>query len=400
MADTSDRPSNREGFKIAIICAVQPEWEAVNLQLDVSYETEGISYGKLNNDQNAYTTGRFGGQHAVLVRMPGMGIAPAAACAASLRMSFPCVELVLLVGICGAAPYTADHRDILLGDVIIGSSVVPIGVGRLYPNGFKRKSSVEETVGRAPVEIRAFLGKVNYTLLEKKTAVHVAECYARDRRFPYPAAESDRLYRPDYQHMHQNPGSCSSCVKRESSAEEVCQDAASISCTELGCEDSQLLRDRGRRVDEPRVHVGPIASSDSVIKSGIYRDEIVKREKVIAFEMEGAGAWDYASIIIIKSVCDYADSHKNKSWQQYASVTAAACTKALLEQWRPSYALKILNHSGRSFPNFPNPCSNHDRSLILLFAIRRPNPVATKRPCWVKLSILFICSYQTQTAGG
>jgi hypothetical protein len=60
----------------------------------------------------------------------------------------------------------------------------------------------------------------------------------------------------------------------------------------------------------------------------------VAREKVIAFEMEGAGAWDYLPTVVIKSVCDYADSHKNKEWQGYAAATAAACVKALLEEWR------------------------------------------------------------------
>jgi nucleoside phosphorylase len=55
---------------------------------------------------------------------------------------------------------------------------------------------------------------------------------------------------------------------------------------------------------------------------------------VIAFEMESAGAWDYLPTIVIKSVCDYADSHKNKEWQEYAAATAAACTKAFLEERR------------------------------------------------------------------
>lgn len=42
----------------------------------------------------------------------------------------------------------------------------------------------------------------------------------------------------------------------------------------------------------------------------------------------------YLPTIIVKGVCDYADSHKNKKWQKYAAVTAAACTKALLWDWR------------------------------------------------------------------
>jgi hypothetical protein len=37
--------------------------------------------------------------------------------------------------------------------------------------------------------------------------------------------------------------------------------------------------------------------------------------------------------VIIKGVCDYADSHKSKKWQKYAAITAAACTKDFLRQW-------------------------------------------------------------------
>jgi len=74
-----------------------------------------------------------------------------------------------------------------------------------------------------------------------------------------------------------------------------------------------------------------------VIKSAEHRDAIASAEKVIAFEMEGAGVWDNftscVSCVIIKGVCDYADSHKNKGGQNYAAATAAACMKAFLKEW-------------------------------------------------------------------
>jgi hypothetical protein len=34
--------------------------------------------------------------------------------------------------------------------------------------------------------------------------------------------------------------------------------------------------------------------------------------------------------LVIRGVCDYADSHKNKQWQAYAAGTAAAYAKELL----------------------------------------------------------------------
>jgi nucleoside phosphorylase len=55
--------------------------------------------------------------------------------------------------------------------------------------------------------------------------------------------------------------------------------------------------------------------------------------------MESAGVWDNFPCVVIKGVCDYADSHKNKKWQGYAAATAAACMKAFLKEWVPTEKL-------------------------------------------------------------
>ncbi|KEY74083.1 hypothetical protein S7711_10326 [Stachybotrys chartarum IBT 7711] len=77
------------------------------------------------------------------------------------------------------------------------------------------------------------------------------------------------------------------------------------------------------------------------MKSGEERDDVAKRDGVIGFEMESAGIWDVFPCIVIKGVCDYADSHKIKLWQRYAAATAAACTKAFLEYWVSPAAVTI-----------------------------------------------------------
>lgn len=35
----------------------------------------------------------------------------------------------------------------------------------------------------------------------------------------------------------------------------------------------------------------------------------------------------------MKAVCDYADSHKSKHWQRFASIVSAACAKAITAEW-------------------------------------------------------------------
>jgi nucleoside phosphorylase len=46
--------------------------------------------------------------------------------------------------------------------------------------------------------------------------------------------------------------------------------------------------------------------------------------------MEAAGLMDTFPCVVIRGVCDYADSHKNKRWQPYAAMVAACYAKELL----------------------------------------------------------------------
>jgi hypothetical protein len=59
----------------------------------------------------------------------------------------------------------------------------------------------------------------------------------------------------------------------------------------------------------------------------------VQREHdVICFEMEAAGVMDEYPCVVVRGICDYTDSHKNKGWQDYAAATAAAYAKGLLSR--------------------------------------------------------------------
>ena len=50
--------------------------------------------------------------------------------------------------------------------------------------------------------------------------------------------------------------------------------------------------------------------------------------------MESIGVWDHLLRVIIKGVCNYIDSYKNRAWQYYIVVIAAAVMKALLKVWQ------------------------------------------------------------------
>jgi hypothetical protein len=80
----------------------------------------------------------------------------------------------------------------------------------------------------------------------------------------------------------------------------------------------------------PVIHYGLIASGNQVMRHGSTRDRLRKERDVLCFEMEAAGLMDRFPCLVIRGICDYADSHKNKRWQPYAAATAAAYAKELL----------------------------------------------------------------------
>jgi nucleoside phosphorylase len=337
-------PQTRRGFKVAVICALPLEAENVQSVFDRCWEDEDKQYGKMEGDQNAYTTGVIGSHNVVLAHMPNMGSTSASAVAAGLRSSFAGIQLALVVGICGVVPFhVKTQKEIVLGDIIISTAVIQYDFGRHYLNGFQRKKEIEDSLGRASPEIRSFLNMLqtrhNHKRLTKTLALLLqSEDFQREvPAAKYPGAIRDRLYEASYIHQHQsNAKICDRCDNNL----EIC----SKSCDELGCEEGKLvIRNRHSLPktkdlallsrDIPFIHFGRFGSANAVMKSGVDRDRMAKAEEVIAFEMEGAGVWDQYPTVVIKAACDYADSHKNKYWQTYAAATAAACMKVFLKEW-------------------------------------------------------------------
>lgn len=84
------------------------------------------------------------------------------------------------------------------------------------------------------------------------------------------------------------------------------------------------------------VHIGPMASGASVLAhDGAVAPIVEGHREVIGIEMEAYAVMAAAELcgatpLIIKSVCDFADSEKSDGWQNYASFTSAAFLAQLL----------------------------------------------------------------------
>ncbi|KAJ6032530.1 hypothetical protein N7540_003262 [Penicillium herquei] len=322
------KPRERKDFSIAIICALEVESDAVEHLFDHVWDADGDVFGKALNDTNSYRTGVIGNHNVVLAYMTGMGKVQAASVAKSCRWSFPSIRLALIVGVCGGVPGGIEG-GIFLGDIVISDEILPYDFGKKYPGTFQCKDAASQSRND---EVQAFLRKLRSPNgrehLLTRTNHHLGVLRARNTEYSCPPRQCDQLFEPNYHHKHHNTSKCKTCTGRKS-----CKKAQKATCKELKCDQERLVDRLRSSQREFNVHFGRIASGDTVMKSGMDRDRIANREKVIAFEMEGAGIDGIMPFLVIKGVCDYADSHKSKIWQKYTAGAAASCMKSLLEQW-------------------------------------------------------------------
>jgi nucleoside phosphorylase len=331
------RPTSRAEFKIAVICAQTIEANAVVKLFDGFYDDNGDQYGKAPGDPNAYTTGRIGKNHVVLAHMPGMGKGIASSVASYFKISYPGIELALLVGICSGVPYGDDFNDIFLGDVIVSDGLVQYDLGKRLPDQFMRKDTLRNNLGRPNQQIRSLLAMLRTDrrrrLLSDRLSRYLTVIGKElwRGRSGYPGAQKDRLFNPSYRHKHHD-ALCDICGN--SSEGRACYRALFATCEELDCQENMVIRRRNDSLETPKqaVHFGVIASGDTLMMSGQDRDKIASGEDIIGFETEGAGVWDNLPCIVVKGVYDYADSHRNKEWQSFAAASAAACMRALLDE--------------------------------------------------------------------
>ncbi|KAL8376638.1 hypothetical protein RB595_007648 [Gaeumannomyces hyphopodioides] len=283
------RPADRSSFHIAIVCALELEANAADLLFDDIYDER--QYGRAAGDVNTYTTGRVGKHAVVLLLLPSMGPLAAASGSANLRSSYPNIKLALLVGVCGGLPQIDGH-EAFLGDVVVSTSIFNYDFGRQHPDGFVPKTTIEDRLGRANKDIRGLLASLgrerDLRLLQEAARINLnrlqatAEKERRRANYTAPPDADDRIFSSDYQHKHRRD--CGYC------------------------------------------------------DAGEHRDAIARRYGAIAFEMEGAGAWDEVPCIVVKGICDYADSHKSKLWQNFAAASAASVAVAILDRHAPREA--------------------------------------------------------------
>jgi nucleoside phosphorylase len=303
MASVTRRQLRRDEYTVGWVCALPIELAAAAEMLDEEHD----DLDQLTNDTNLYTLGSIGKHNVVIACLPAgqMGNNSAAAVAVQMKSSFHAIRFGLMVGIGGGVP--SAEADIRLGDVVISQPVLGHGgvvqydFGKTTPTGFKRTGFLNtpptillQAVGK--LRANHYRGRSN--LSEYLTTLN-KQVFAREEAGP------DVLFKAAYKHV-EGP-TCVLCSKEEE-VERV-----------------------ARKSNEVKVHYGTIASGNQVMKDGTVRDQVSKDfDGVLCFEMEAAGLMNSFPCLVVRGICDYADSHKNKGWQPYAAGVAAACAKEVL----------------------------------------------------------------------
>jgi nucleoside phosphorylase len=287
-----------------LMCVLTDELTAAQEMLDE--EHEGTIWNR--NDSNIYTLGSIGGHNVVLACLPAglMGTSSAAAVAMQMKSTFPAIRIGLMVGIGGGVP--SKDADVRLGDIVVSQpanghgGVVQYDFGKVTPSGCKRTGFLNA----APPILLAAVAKLRSNQDRGKSSLtpHLLKL-SKLPKFSRSQAGSDVLFEVEYNHV--GGDSCASCAS------------------------ARTIKRRTRASNTPMVHYGTIASGNQVMRDGGNRDKVSSEfEGALCFEMEAAGLMNNFPCLVIRGICDYSDSHKNKRWQPYAAGTAAAYAKELL----------------------------------------------------------------------
>ncbi|KAJ5660344.1 hypothetical protein N7507_006795 [Penicillium longicatenatum] len=307
--------SDPAGYTVGWICALAVEYIAAQEFLDEEHDKPSFVSP---NDANDYTLGKIGEHNVVIAVLPDgeYGIASAASAATNMLNTFHNIRIGLMVGIGGGVP--SESHDIRLGDVVVSaprsgeSGVLQYDFGKtIQSQDFQHTRFLNQPPRILRTAMTGIIAQYERKGHRLKEAIDsILEKNTRlNRKFKRPEPIADRLFHPEVIH---NLGGCAICAN-----------------------DPSKLVSRNKRhdyEDDPAIHYGLIASGNRLMKDALIRDKLAAEKDVLCFEMEAAGLMNNFPCLVIRGICDYSDSHKNKKWQGFAAMVAAAYAKDLLQR--------------------------------------------------------------------
>lgn len=362
-ADDSIKPVNsttpelrrltNEAYTIGWICTSMNDLAAARAVMDEVHSR----LPQHPADKNDYILGSVNGHNIVVTSLSTAqaGTIAAAVAAARIMSSFSRIKYIFMVGTGSGVPTGDRGYYIRLGDVVVGT---PSPNATVIQYDFAKITPKHDTVLRhgsmspdPPPEILAAVRNYRTEYMQNSSDRLLGHVKRLSDKiyglWVYPGAQYDRLFKSDYDHEGNN------------------------SCDH--CDENQELRRLGRGDMDIVVHYGSIGSANQLIRNAKVRDRLGNEYGVLCLDTESAGVMKDFPCLVIRGITEYADSHANRLWEKYASITAAAYTADLLRFM--SRATHIIigeqtdsNHwrsaTGTDF--FPHVESRHSRSDSIL----------------------------------
>ncbi|KAL3705422.1 hypothetical protein TMatcc_009094 [Talaromyces marneffei ATCC 18224] len=345
--------STHDDYTIAWICALPLEAAAARLMLNRTHSP------LLNpsTDSNAYELGELDGHYIVITSSWHIRDSGRRECCVSHAFYYG-----LMVGIGGGVP--GNNNDIRLGDIVVSkpgpnhSGVIQYDYGKAVQGGHFQQTGTSNKPPQTLLTHISQLEAKGVTRTEDDLKKIMEEALKRNHdiegRFPPPEQVTDFLFESSYHHA-----------------------AGKRTCEE--CDKERLVKRKPRETRTPYIHYGLIASGNQVMKDSETRDRLALQHGILCFEMEAAGLIDELPTLVIRGICDYCDSHKQKQWQGYAALTAAAYAKLLLSTIP---ALPIVNVDAKLREYYINPKNNR------LGIERLSGEPLDMQQCYINLSII------------
>ncbi|EPS42608.1 hypothetical protein H072_3408 [Dactylellina haptotyla CBS 200.50] len=269
-------------YTVGWICALEKEMKAAAAMLESNHPP----LPQPRTDTNGYILGSIGEHNIVITCLPPGKVGNCMSAMVAVRMisTFPAIKFGLMVGIGAGIP----------GKVGLGDIVVSMPGGR-YPG------VVQYDLGkRTGPENIIRTGELNDPPMVLQTAVSKLKDEHNRYGTKIPEFLEDVRKRKKY--------------------------------LDSKFTQPRVLREARRSPGDSMIHHGLIASGNMVIKSAEFRDRLDERfdNRILCIEMEAAGLMEDFPCLVIRGICDFADSRKNDDWQEYAAMVAAAYAKELL----------------------------------------------------------------------
>lgn len=354
---------------IAVITALFCEKIAVDAMMDnketfVRYQTQG--------EGTVYTLGNIGRHRVVCTKLPAVGHDRAAMIAAGntttrLLGIFQRVEYVFVVGCAGAVPhYTSYAKHVRLGDIVASAP----DAKHPYIYVFCDEAKKDPKAGTVTYATKSWRPPQQDLQMLAQQLQHI---HSVDSTFhPWKEFIDEGLERL--------AGQENSLMSFERPPAET--DKLYMAIGETDVIQVSHPSNRGTSVDDgepenvdeheptlPRVHLGPIGGGRAVIKDQTLRQDFATHYGCLGFDYEFDPVLESIfgnrkdHYMCIRGMSDYRDGMRNKEWQPYASLAAAAFMKAVIMTMQvsepevpvppPAYSYSPQSHAHRN--NYPQP---------------------------------------------